>query len=93
MPFAVARTVVQKANGLPSIRTMLHVSHPTVKKTAVSLLRNLSRNTSLQSDIGEQRLTLSLGVSFSVLFMLNFPSLNKKKSGVLGQILAVILQG
>ncbi|XP_065492983.1 plakophilin-2 [Caloenas nicobarica] len=51
MPFAVAQTVVQKANGLPSIRNMLHVSHPTVKKTAVSLLRNLSRNTSLQSDI------------------------------------------
>ncbi|XP_074758142.1 plakophilin-2 isoform X3 [Athene noctua] len=54
MPFAVARTVVQKANGLPSIRTMLHVSHPTVKKTAVSLLRNLSRNTSLQSDIARE---------------------------------------
>uniref|UniRef100_A0A8D0FC74 Plakophilin 2 n=1 Tax=Strix occidentalis caurina TaxID=311401 RepID=A0A8D0FC74_STROC len=54
MPFAVARTVVQKANGLPSIRTMLHVSHPTVKKTAVSLLRNLSRNTPLQSDIARE---------------------------------------
>ncbi|NXS46919.1 PKP2 protein, partial [Balaeniceps rex] len=80
MPFAVAQTVVRKANGLPSIRTMLHVSHPTVKKTAVSLLRNLSRNTSLQSDIGEQRLTLSLGLSFSVLFTLSFPSLNKKST-------------
>ncbi|NXC17293.1 PKP2 protein, partial [Corythaeola cristata] len=54
MPFAVARTVVQKANGLPSIRTILHISHPTVKKTAVSLLRNLSRNTSLQSDIARE---------------------------------------
>ncbi|KAK2546592.1 Pkp2 [Columba livia] len=54
MPFAVAQTVVQKANGLPSIRNMLHVSHPTVKKTAVSLLRNLSRNTSLQSDIARE---------------------------------------
>ncbi|KAF2979827.1 hypothetical protein EK904_012851 [Melospiza melodia maxima] len=51
MPLAVARTVVQKANGLPSIRAMLHVSHPAVKKTAVSLLRNLSRNPSLQNDI------------------------------------------
>lgn len=78
MPFSVAQTVVQKANGLPSIRTMLHVSHPTVKKTAVSLLRNLSRNTSLQSVIGEQRLTLSLGLSFSVVFKLSFTSLNKK---------------
>ncbi|XP_062347502.1 plakophilin-2 isoform X3 [Cinclus cinclus] len=54
MPFAVARTVVQKANGLPSIRAMLHVSHPAVKKTAVSLLRNLSRNTSLQNDIARE---------------------------------------
>lgn len=76
MPFAVAQTVVQKANGLPSIRNMLHVSHPTVKKTAVSLLRNLSRNTSLQSDIGEEGLT-SLGLLFSALFTLNFPSLKK----------------
>ncbi|XP_009897945.2 plakophilin-2 [Dryobates pubescens] len=54
MPFAVARTVVQKANGLPGIRAMLHTSHPTVKKTAVSLLRNLSRNTSLQNDIARE---------------------------------------
>ncbi|NXH57433.1 PKP2 protein, partial [Rhabdornis inornatus] len=54
MPFAVARTVVQKANGLPSIRAMLHVSHPAVKKTAVSLLRNLSRNNSLKNDIARE---------------------------------------
>lgn len=72
MPFAVAQTVVRKANGLPSIRTMLHVSHPAVKKTAVSLLRNLSRNTSLQNDIGEQRLTSSLGLSFSPLLTYSF---------------------
>ncbi|KAM8819998.1 plakophilin-2 [Eudromia elegans] len=54
MPFAVAQTVVRKANGLPSIRNMLHVSSPAVRKTAVSLLRNLSRNTSLQSDIARE---------------------------------------
>ncbi|KFV83876.1 Plakophilin-2, partial [Struthio camelus australis] len=54
MPFAVAQTVVRKANGLPSIRKMLHVSNPTVRKTAVSLLRNLSRNASLQSDIARE---------------------------------------
>ncbi|XP_074395188.1 plakophilin-2 isoform X1 [Zonotrichia albicollis] len=54
MPLAVARTVVQRANGLPSIRAMLHVSHPAVKKTAVSLLRNLSRNPSLQNDIARE---------------------------------------
>uniref|UniRef100_A0A8B9PSH2 Plakophilin-2 n=1 Tax=Apteryx owenii TaxID=8824 RepID=A0A8B9PSH2_APTOW len=54
MPFAVAQTVVRKANGFPDIRNMLHVSNPTVRKTAVSLLRNLSRNTSLQSDIARE---------------------------------------
>ncbi|NXA78355.1 PKP2 protein, partial [Thryothorus ludovicianus] len=54
MPFAVARTVVQKANGLPGIRAMLHASHPAVKRTAVSLLRNLSRNSSLQNDIARE---------------------------------------
>ncbi|NWT24516.1 PKP2 protein, partial [Cardinalis cardinalis] len=54
MPWAVARTVVQRANGLPSIRAMLHVSHRAVKKTAVSLLRNLSRNPSLQNDIARE---------------------------------------
>ncbi|TRZ10469.1 hypothetical protein HGM15179_016635 [Zosterops borbonicus] len=54
MPFAVARTVVQKANGLPGIRAMLHVGHPAVRKTAVSLLRNLSRNTFLQNDIARE---------------------------------------
>ncbi|XP_064011620.1 plakophilin-2 isoform X2 [Pogoniulus pusillus] len=54
MPFAVAQTVVQKADGLPGIRAMLHTSHLPVKKTAVSLLRNLSRNTSLRSDIARE---------------------------------------
>uniref|UniRef100_A0A8C6Z630 Plakophilin-2 n=1 Tax=Nothoprocta perdicaria TaxID=30464 RepID=A0A8C6Z630_NOTPE len=54
MPFAVAQTVIRKTNGLPSIRNMLHVGSPTVRKTAVSLLRNLSRNTSLQSDIARE---------------------------------------
>ncbi|XP_074839897.1 plakophilin-2 [Carettochelys insculpta] len=51
MPFSAAHTVVQKANGLPNIRNMLHVSNPSVWRTAVSLLRNLSRNASLQSEI------------------------------------------
>lgn len=72
MPFAVARTVVQKANGLPGIQAMLHVGHPAVRKTAVSLLRNLSRNTFLQNDIGEHRLT-----ACSALFMLKLPALEK----------------
>ncbi|NWH40182.1 PKP2 protein, partial [Chloropsis hardwickii] len=54
MPLAVAMTVVQKANGLPGIRAMLQSSHPAVKRTAVSLLRNLSRNPSLQNDIARE---------------------------------------
>ncbi|KAJ6660016.1 hypothetical protein lerEdw1_018214 [Lerista edwardsae] len=53
MPFGVAQIIVKKANGLPSIRNMLHVSSPNVRKTAVSLLRNLARNTSLQNEIGK----------------------------------------
>ncbi|KAJ7329139.1 hypothetical protein JRQ81_015313 [Phrynocephalus forsythii] len=51
MPFGVAYIIVKKANGLPSIRNMLHVSNANVRKTAVSLLRNLSRNASLQNEI------------------------------------------
>jgi plakophilin 2 len=47
--------VVQKENGLQHTRKMLHVGDPSVKKTAVSLLRNLSRNLSLQNEIGELR--------------------------------------
>ncbi|XP_019371000.1 PREDICTED: plakophilin-2 isoform X2 [Gavialis gangeticus] len=54
MPFAVSQTIVRKANGLPSIRNMLHVTYPVVKKTAVSLLRNLSRNLSLQNEIARE---------------------------------------
>lgn len=53
MPTSVARMVVQKENGLQHTRKMLHVGDPSVKKTAVSLLRNLSRNLSLQNEIGE----------------------------------------
>lgn len=53
MPMSVAQTVVQKENGLQHTRKMLHVGDPSVKKTAVSLLRNLSRNLSLCNEIGE----------------------------------------
>uniref|UniRef100_A0A670YG46 Plakophilin-2 n=1 Tax=Pseudonaja textilis TaxID=8673 RepID=A0A670YG46_PSETE len=51
MPFGVAHIIVKKANGLPNIRSMLHVSNISIRKTAVSLLRNLSRNTLLQNEI------------------------------------------
>ncbi|XP_042325700.1 plakophilin-2 [Sceloporus undulatus] len=54
MPFGVAYIIVKKANGLPSIRNMLHVSSASVRKTAVSLLRNLSRNPSLQNEIARE---------------------------------------
>ncbi|XP_013914135.1 PREDICTED: plakophilin-2 [Thamnophis sirtalis] len=51
MPFGVAHIIVKKANGLPNIISMLHVSNVSVRKTAVSLLRNLSRNTLLHNEI------------------------------------------
>ncbi|XP_077196016.1 plakophilin-2 isoform X2 [Paroedura picta] len=57
MPFGVAHIIVQKANGLPSIRNMLHSSNPSVRKTAVSLIRNLSRNASLRNEIAREVLS------------------------------------
>ncbi|MEE6477482.1 hypothetical protein FKM82_011531 [Ascaphus truei] len=57
MPFALAQMVVQKENGLPHIRNMLLSKDPGVKKTAVSLLRNMSRNGSLQNEIAKELLS------------------------------------
>ncbi|XP_075066602.1 plakophilin-2 [Mixophyes fleayi] len=54
MPFSVAQTVVQKENGLQQIRKMIFVSNPGVKRTAVSLLRNLSRHYSLHNEIARE---------------------------------------
>uniref|UniRef100_A0A2K6BJ38 Plakophilin-2 n=1 Tax=Macaca nemestrina TaxID=9545 RepID=A0A2K6BJ38_MACNE len=56
MPTSVAQAVVQKENGLQHTRKMLHVSDLSVKKTAISLLRNLSRNLSLQNEIAKETL-------------------------------------
>ncbi|XP_004700259.2 plakophilin-2 [Echinops telfairi] len=56
MPASVAQTVVQKENGLQHARKMLHVGDPSVKKTAVFLLRNLSRNLPLQNEIAKETL-------------------------------------
>ncbi|XP_013361411.1 PREDICTED: plakophilin-2 [Chinchilla lanigera] len=56
MPTSVAQTVVQKESGLQHTRKMLHIGDPSVKKTAVSLLRNLSRNLSLQNEIAKETL-------------------------------------
>ncbi|XP_056409743.1 plakophilin-2 isoform X2 [Hyla sarda] len=54
IPFSVAQTIVRKENGLQHIRNMLFGSDPGVKRTAVSLLRNLSRNPSLQNEIAKE---------------------------------------
>ncbi|KAM5335913.1 plakophilin-2 [Glossophaga mutica] len=56
MPMSVAQAVVQKENGLQHTRKMLHVGDASVKKTAVSLLRNLSRNLSLRNEIAKETL-------------------------------------
>ncbi|XP_017741537.1 PREDICTED: plakophilin-2 [Rhinopithecus bieti] len=56
MPMSVAQAVVQKENGLQHTRKMLHVGDLSVKKTAISLLRNLSRNLSLQNEIAKETL-------------------------------------
>ncbi|XP_063110604.1 plakophilin-2 isoform X2 [Cavia porcellus] len=56
MPTSVAQTVVQKESGLQHTRKMLHIGDPSVRKTAVSLLRNLSRNLSLQNEIAKETL-------------------------------------
>uniref|UniRef100_A0A8C7E1Y4 Plakophilin-2 n=1 Tax=Naja naja TaxID=35670 RepID=A0A8C7E1Y4_NAJNA len=60
MPFGVAHIIVKKANGLPNIRSMLHVSNVSIRKTAISLLRNLSRNTFLQNEIGKYTLLMKI---------------------------------
>ncbi|KAK2118310.1 Plakophilin 2 [Saguinus oedipus] len=56
MPMSVAQTVVQKESGLQHTRKMLYVSDPSVKKMSISLLRNLSRNLSLQNEIAKETL-------------------------------------
>ncbi|KAM4676933.1 plakophilin-2 [Discoglossus pictus] len=54
MPTAVAQAVVKRENGLQHMRNMLFSTDPGVKRTSVSLLRNLSRNQSLQNDIARE---------------------------------------
>ncbi|XP_054552232.1 plakophilin-2 isoform X2 [Talpa occidentalis] len=56
MPTAVSQTVVQKENGLQHARKTLHLGDPAVKKAAVCLLRNLSRNLALQNEIAKETL-------------------------------------
>ncbi|KAM8974153.1 plakophilin-2 isoform 2-T2 [Pelodytes ibericus] len=56
MPIAVAQVIVQRESGLQHVQKLLHVSDAGVKRTAVSLLRNLSRNVPLQSEIAKELL-------------------------------------
>ncbi|KAM4748695.1 plakophilin-2 [Rhinophrynus dorsalis] len=56
MPSMVAHMIIQKENGLPHLRSMLFSTDPGVKRTTVSLLRNLSRNPSLQNEIAKELL-------------------------------------
>ncbi|OCT88015.1 hypothetical protein XELAEV_18016644mg [Xenopus laevis] len=54
MPSAVAHMIVQKETGLHHIRNILNSSDPGVKRTSVSLLRNLSRYSNLQNEIARE---------------------------------------
>ncbi|XP_041110977.1 plakophilin-2-like [Polyodon spathula] len=51
---SIAQTIIQRENGLQHIRRMLHLSEPGVKKTASSLLRNLSRYPELHKQMANQ---------------------------------------
>ncbi|XP_041113301.1 plakophilin-2-like [Polyodon spathula] len=52
--FSIAQTIVQRENGLQHIRRMLHLNEPGVKKTASSLLRNMSRYPELHKEMANQ---------------------------------------
>lgn len=49
---AITFTIVQRENGLHHIKKMLEEGENDVKKTAISLIKNLSRYQELHSDIG-----------------------------------------
>ncbi|KAJ8370402.1 hypothetical protein SKAU_G00104300 [Synaphobranchus kaupii] len=50
----MSQAIVQKLNGLPEIIPLLESSSPSLQKTAVSLVGNLSRNPSLQKSLARQ---------------------------------------
>ncbi|KAE8613102.1 hypothetical protein XENTR_v10007568 [Xenopus tropicalis] len=54
MPSTVAHMIIQKETGLQHIRNILNSSDSGVKRTAVSLLRNLSRYSNLQNEIARE---------------------------------------
>ncbi|KAF7662046.1 hypothetical protein LDENG_00247220 [Lucifuga dentata] len=59
---AIAHTIVQRENGLQHLRKMLQEGESDVKKTAVSLIKNLSRYMELQPDIVKQVLPEVVGL-------------------------------
>ncbi|KAJ3612642.1 hypothetical protein NHX12_020909 [Muraenolepis orangiensis] len=59
---AICYTVVQRENGLQPIRKMLQEGDRSVKRTAASLLRNLSRYKELHADIVKQVLPELVGM-------------------------------
>lgn len=49
---AIAFTIVQRENGLQHVQKILQEGESDVKRTAMSLIRNLSRHEELHPDIG-----------------------------------------
>lgn len=50
---AIAFTIVQRENGLQHVKKMLEEGESDVKKSAISLIRNLSRYKELHPAIGK----------------------------------------
>uniref|UniRef100_A0A667WSY9 Plakophilin 2 n=1 Tax=Myripristis murdjan TaxID=586833 RepID=A0A667WSY9_9TELE len=59
---AIAHTIVQRENGLQQVRKMLQEGESDVKRTAVSLVKNLSRYRELHADIVKQVLPELVGM-------------------------------
>ncbi|KAJ8265760.1 hypothetical protein COCON_G00148590 [Conger conger] len=62
VPSAMSQTIVHKLNGLPEIIPLFQSSSPSLQKTAVSLVGNLSRNPSLQKVLARQVLPHLTGI-------------------------------
>lgn len=54
MSEAITFTIVQRENGLQHVKKMLEEGESDVKRTAVSLIRNLSRYQELHPNIGNR---------------------------------------
>ncbi|KAL6116842.1 pkp2 [Pungitius sinensis] len=59
---AIAFTIVQRENGLQHVRKMFEEGESNVKRTCISLIRNLSRYQELQPDIAKQVLPEVVGM-------------------------------